>query len=344
MQRPANNTEVSCTEPAVATQGSAWIRWALLAAGTVGALAVANAIVTHRTPPLDNPFSLGDAGFHPTPEGDIWYAVAGSGPPLLLLHGIGAGCSSHEWASVLPELCQHFRVYAFDLPGFGKSTHPAIPYSTETLCETILDFCNCVIAPNHPGIPTHGIASSLSAGWLTQLAVAHPEHFGNIVLVSPTGMERTASDAVAVVAKTMLRVPVIGEAIYNLLTHRRAIQSTLQRRIHLDPATVDEVLVSRYHTAAHQPGASRFLPFFVGGDLACPLAAAISRVKSTTLIVSGGLSASPEAGDAASLHDLRPDLPWSVISEAGALPHQEQPDAFLARVLPFLLQSPPAQA
>lgn len=48
---------------------------------------------------------------------------AGSGPPLLLIHGTGA--ASHSWGGLLPLLAERFRVLALDLPGHGFTSAPA---------------------------------------------------------------------------------------------------------------------------------------------------------------------------------------------------------------------------
>ena len=48
---------------------------------------------------------------------------AGSGPPLLLIHGTGA--ATHSWGGLLPLLAEHFRVLALDLPGHGFTEAPA---------------------------------------------------------------------------------------------------------------------------------------------------------------------------------------------------------------------------
>jgi pimeloyl-ACP methyl ester carboxylesterase len=53
----------------------------------------------------------------------IYYEVCGEGEPLLLIHGGTATCSS--WASHLPAFTQHFRVFAPDSRGHGRTDNPA---------------------------------------------------------------------------------------------------------------------------------------------------------------------------------------------------------------------------
>jgi pimeloyl-ACP methyl ester carboxylesterase len=62
------------------------------------------------------------------------------GPPILLLHGIGA--SYQSWLSMLPALSCGRRVIALDLPGFGRSERPAgVPLTAYGMAEYLDDFC-----------------------------------------------------------------------------------------------------------------------------------------------------------------------------------------------------------
>ena len=52
----------------------------------------------------------------------IHYEIAGTGPPIVLLHGIGS--NSKSWRRQLAAFSKHFTVVAWDAPGFGKSSEP----------------------------------------------------------------------------------------------------------------------------------------------------------------------------------------------------------------------------
>ncbi|HUH04712.1 MAG TPA: alpha/beta hydrolase [Kofleriaceae bacterium] len=56
--------------------------------------------------------------------------VHGSGPPLLLIHGLMT--SSYSFRYVFEPLGRHFTVYGPDLPGAGRSDHPLWPRYTPT--------------------------------------------------------------------------------------------------------------------------------------------------------------------------------------------------------------------
>lgn len=54
-----------------------------------------------------------------TRAGPVAWGTAGSGPPLIVAHGWP--WSSWSWHAVLPALTDHFTVYWYDMPGFGRS-------------------------------------------------------------------------------------------------------------------------------------------------------------------------------------------------------------------------------
>lgn len=63
----------------------------------------------------------------------LHHVVEGSGPPLLLVHGIGMSWTA--WADVLPLLRDRFACVAVDLPGFGDSPPRAGPASVPALAD-----------------------------------------------------------------------------------------------------------------------------------------------------------------------------------------------------------------
>jgi 3-oxoadipate enol-lactonase len=63
------------------------------------------------------------------------FSVEGSGPPVFLIHGIGA--SRQGWDGLIAHLKQDFRCITYDLRGHGKSPLPAPPYRLEDLVEDL---------------------------------------------------------------------------------------------------------------------------------------------------------------------------------------------------------------
>jgi pimeloyl-ACP methyl ester carboxylesterase len=67
-----------------------------------------------------------EQGLVPVEGGTIHYTRAGSGPPLLLLHGWPE--TSYAWHKTMPDLAGNYTVIALDLPGQGESSVPAGGY------------------------------------------------------------------------------------------------------------------------------------------------------------------------------------------------------------------------
>lgn len=66
------------------------------------------------------------------------YLQAGSGPPLILLHGLLG--YSFSWRFTMPTLAQHFQVFAPDLLGAGFSERPRIDHSMKATARRVLQF------------------------------------------------------------------------------------------------------------------------------------------------------------------------------------------------------------
>ena len=66
---------------------------------------------------------------------------AAGAPPLVLLHGLGEGAA--DWDGVAPAFAGHYRVYAPDLRGHGRSDWPEA-YSVELMREDVLGFLDAL--------------------------------------------------------------------------------------------------------------------------------------------------------------------------------------------------------
>jgi len=105
----------------------------------------------------------------------LWYDEAGSGPPVLLLHG-GLG-DSGLWEPVVPHLAERFRTIRTDLRFFGKSTGPAVPWSWQDDTIGVLDELGVARAAL--------VGLSLGGKLALDLALAHPERLWAVAGVAP---------------------------------------------------------------------------------------------------------------------------------------------------------------
>ncbi len=275
----------------------------------------------------------GSEGWHETPYGGLFYTVQGRGPSLLLLHGIHIGAGSFEWKSTFSALSQRFRVYAVDLLGFGKSDKPEGAYSPERMEAVIEDFVRHV-----PGCGTLVIASSLSAAWSVHLAAYHPELFGGMVLVNPTGILTLAEDPgpAAYRRHRLTSAPIVRDALYDALASRWSITRYLTDRSYFNPRRVDDAMVRHYWTSAHQPGAQDAALSFVSGLLSRSIRNELPLLRTSLGIVWGEWNGYQDiASEAAAFAQLAPRALSRVLDATGALPHDEDAAAFNRFVLDF---------
>src|ERR1700675_1953172 len=69
----------------------------------------------------------------------IHYWDVGSGPVVVLVHGLGSR-KEGDWGRVVAPLSQKYRVVAPDQIGFGKSDKPVIDYSIQTYVDFLNEF------------------------------------------------------------------------------------------------------------------------------------------------------------------------------------------------------------
>ena len=111
----------------------------------------------------------------------VSYRTAGSGPLLVLIHGIAG--SSATWQEVLPRLAERYTVVAPDLLGHGSSAKPRTDYSLGAYASAIRDLLG-VLGYERGTIVGH----SLGGGVAMQFAYQFPERCERMALVSSGGL------------------------------------------------------------------------------------------------------------------------------------------------------------
>lgn len=135
------------------------------------------------------------------------FRVAGSGPALLLIHGVGD--NSTTWDSVHAKLAQRFTVIAPDLLGHGESDKPRADYSLAAFANGMRDLL-AVLEIDRVTVVGH----SLGGGVAMQFAYQYPHLVERIVLVGSGGVTKDVGLALRLAALPMgseslavLRVP-----------------------------------------------------------------------------------------------------------------------------------------
>ena len=137
------------------------------------------------------------------------FRIAGSGPAILLIHGIGD--NSTTWTGVHAKLAQRFTVVAPDLLGHGKSDKPRADYSAAAYANGMRDLLS-VLDIERVTIVGH----SLGGGVAMQFAYQFPHLVERLILVGAGGVTkdvnialRFASLPMGSEALALLRLPLV---------------------------------------------------------------------------------------------------------------------------------------
>ena len=111
----------------------------------------------------------------------IRYTETGSGPTVVLLHGLGGDATN--WAPTVPVLATRFHVIALDQIGFGASDKPHVPYSVGTL----VDFLHGFLIEKR--VARASLVGNSLGGWTAAyFTLAHPDMVDRLVLASAAGV------------------------------------------------------------------------------------------------------------------------------------------------------------
>src|SRR5689334_19941744 len=103
----------------------------------------------------------------------LYYEVAGSGPPLVLIHGFDL--DTRMWDDQFEVFAQHYRVVRYDVRGFGKSARPTEPYAHEEDLKALLDYLGIAQA--------HIVGMSMGGGIAIDFTLTYPEMTRTLILV-----------------------------------------------------------------------------------------------------------------------------------------------------------------
>ncbi|WP_159899557.1 alpha/beta fold hydrolase [Salinirussus salinus] len=290
------------------------------AVGAAGATAAANRLLASRAGELD-PFLEGEHGTYRWRGFDVAYTEAGDpeDPDLLLFHGINAAASSHEFYRVFGDLAEGYHVIAPDLPGFGGSDRPPLLYSA-SLYETFVADAVADLA-DEPVV----VGSSLTGSYVA--TAAREADVERLVLVCPTD---TSMGGRRTWLRSLVRSPVLGEAVYNLIVSKPSLRHFHEDHGYYDMDNLTDEVVDYEWATGHQPGA-RFAPAsFISGflDPEADLGETLAELDAETTLVWGRDADITPLSEGERLAE-RAGARLVVFDDALLLPHVEHPGEFV---------------
>ncbi len=258
---------------------------------------------------------------------------AGSGEPLVLLHGLATNRAI--WGPVVPALAGEHRVVCVDLPGFGESAPIGSGFELDVVAGRI---AHALAARGVRG-PFDLVGHSLGAGVALTLASIRPRSVRRLILVAPAGLNALPSPgsrALAALADPMLA----GRRALAPLTDFRWGRRLLLAFAAADGASIPPTQARMMLSAsAAAERTAEALSAITRADLR-PL---LAESKVPLGIIWGGADRTIPVRVLGAVRDARPDADIVVIEQAGHVAMVERPDAFV-RVLREVLARLPKRA
>ncbi len=266
------------------------------------------------------------------------YRKAGSGPALLLLHGLG--CDSSTWDRVIAPLAEHFTVIAPDLLGHGASDKPDADYSLGGYANGMRDLLT-ILGVEKVTVVGH----SLGGGVAMQFAYQYPDRTERIVLLSTGGLGREVTALIR-----MLTVPGSGSAI-SLATLKpwRSLVTSAMRGLARSGLTGTRDLeeVARIYESMADPATRRAVQRVTSHvlDWRGQFITMTDRTYLATIVPVLVVWGADDMVIPVSHAQVARDQAWSdvhVLDHAGHFPHRDRPREVVDLLLDFVRENEPA--
>ena len=270
----------------------------------------------------------------------VAYRMAGSGPPIVLIHGITS--SSQVWELVGPRLARRHTVLAPDLLGHGESAKPRGDYSMGAFASGIRDLALSLDLGR-----VTVVGHSLGGGVAMQFAYQFPERTDRLALVSSGGLGHTVHGLLraATLPGSELVLPLLAGR--HVLNAGRAMGRALGR-VGLQLGN-DAIEMARGHASlGDAESRSAFVHTLRASvDTSGQRVQALDRLylaeELPLLILWGARDRIIPPGHGRRAHQLVAGSRFELFEAAGHFPHLDEPDRFVAALEDWIATTLPSQ-
>jgi pimeloyl-ACP methyl ester carboxylesterase len=270
----------------------------------------------------------------------VSYRTIGSGPPVVLIHGIAG--NSDQWDPVMRLLADRFEVVAPDLLGHGQSAKPRGDYSLGAYAVGVRDL---LIALGHRRATIVG--HSLGGGVAMQFAYEYPVFCERLVLVSSGGLGREIHPLLraAALPGAEFVLPVIAS---QSITGAGTAVAGVLRRLGLEAGPDLAEIARGYASLADVEARQAFLHTLraviePGGQRVSALDRLYLAKLVPSLIIWGSRDPLIPARHGADAHEQMPDSRLEIFDGAGHFPQLQDPIRFARVLTAFIDETDPAE-
>jgi len=247
----------------------------------------------------------------------IHYVEAGTGPTVILLHGLGG--NTQVWALNIGPLAEKYRVIALDQLGFGKSDKPLINYRVRTYVDFLDEFCKQL------KIEKATLVGNSMGGWIAATyALAFPAKVDRLVLVGAAGYAPPPEFD--------------RRTLYDLNPSTREGMKLMAQKVFYSKAfscdpIIDQILAQRINAGDGYTINSIIDSILRSNDF---LDNRVQAIKNPTLLIWGRQDGLTPLGIGERFKREIPGSSLVVLDQCGHVPNVEKPAEFNAAVLKFL--------
>ncbi len=266
----------------------------------------------------------------------VHYKTTGQGEPVfVLLHGFGA--SLYSWNAVMGPLGELGTVIAYDRPAFGLTERPLTwegesPYSPQAQVDLLLGLLD------HFGVERAILVGNSAGGTVAMnFTLQHPDRVMALILVDPAVYGGGGAPAWI---RPLLRTPQMRH-LGPLIARQIQIRGPeLIKLAWYDPTRIPEETLALYQKPLQAENWDRALWELTVASQESGLADRLAEFTLPTLVITGEEDKIVPTEQSIRLAGELPNAELVIIPQAGHLPHEEQPDAFVEAVKSFIRSLP----
>ena len=307
-----------------------WLKRAVIAIGLM--LLVGFALL--RTPDSDAAAMQAKYGgalahYVDTPQGRIHWRDEGprNAPVLLLVHGSNA--SLHTWQGTVQRLEGKYRLISLDLPGHGLTgaspRHDYRPSEMVRAAVAVLDAAQVDRAV--------WVGNSMGGRVVWHAALEAPDRVAGLVLVDASGA--VTDQPIRPYLGARIAQSWLGRQLMPYVTPRFMVAASL-KQTYARPERIGPELVDRYWGLSRYPGNRVANGQRAVADMQEAAWQDIGRIAVPVLVVWGREDKVIPLSHAQAFARAIRGAELSMIADAGHLPMEERPDAFVAVLSPWL--------
>lgn len=262
----------------------------------------------------------------------INYITAGSGKPLILIHGGNIGWG--QWHPNIEALSNYFKIYAIDLPGGGRST--PVDFSKVDLEKDMVDTVAQFISELN--IKNPSIVGSSIGGWITiKLALRSSIKLNKLILVDSFGFSNYL-DIKNKIIGTYPLAKFLSKTLLKPSDKNKNLEKFLRDVFYNKNISLKQEFIDYFYETTKSSHnllfISRLSKMQAKGELT--LQKELKNVKNKTLIIWGENDKLMPIEQYNSFFNLIPGSDVHVIKKAGHIPSIEHPEEFNKTLIDFI--------